>query len=57
MPKLDERPARTDLTNREVAKILGGPIGALCQMATPTDVKQAIVWWAERITCLSVSRV
>ena len=46
-PRLDQRQARTDLTSREAAKLLGGTIGALCQMADPTDVRAALKWWAE----------
>ena len=47
MPKLDEKPARTDLTTRECAKLIGGTIGALCTMADIETVKAAIQWWSE----------
>ena len=46
-PQLDQRPARTDLTSREAAKLVGGTIGALCQMADPEVVRAAVAWWAE----------
>ncbi len=45
---LDEQPARTDLTSREVAKILGGLVGCLIQMTENADVvRDAFKWWAE----------
>jgi hypothetical protein len=44
-PKLDERPARDDLTSREVAKLLGGMIGSLCHMANVAEVRTAVEWW------------
>jgi hypothetical protein len=46
-PRLDQRQARTDLTTREAAKLLGGTIGALCQMSDPQTVRTALKWWAE----------
>lgn len=48
MPKrLDSRPARTDLTDRECAKILGGLIGSLCLMTNVETVRSAVEHWAE----------
>ena len=44
---LDTRPARTDLTDRECSKIIGGVIGTLCQMAPAENVRAAVAWWAE----------
>lgn len=44
---LSTDPARTDLTDRECAKIIGSLIGGLAQMATIEDVRAAIRWWAE----------
>lgn len=44
---LDTRPARTDLTDRECSKIIGGVIGTLMQMAPAERVRAAVTWWAE----------
>lgn len=40
-------PARTDLTDRECSKIIGGLIGSLCQMADEQAVRRAVRFWAE----------
>ena len=45
--KLSTEPARTDLTDREVAKILGSLIGGLCTMADERTVRNAVRWWSE----------
>ncbi|HYX22395.1 MAG TPA: hypothetical protein VFA98_16245 [Thermoanaerobaculia bacterium] len=42
---LSKEPARK-LNDREVAKILGGLLGGLCDMASVEDVKNAVEWWA-----------
>lgn len=48
MPKpLHPNPHRTDLTDRECAKLLGGIIGSLCQMTTPETVRAAVEHWAQ----------
>ena len=48
MPKkLSNLPARTDLTDRECAKIIGGVLYGLCQVSCPTTVRAAVQWWAE----------
>ena len=44
---LDSKPARTDFTDRECAKLLGGLIGALCQITTPETVRAAVKHWAQ----------
>lgn len=44
--KLDERPARCDLTDRECAKLLGGFLGGLIAQADVEAVKRAIDWWS-----------
>lgn len=44
---LDPRAARTDLTNREVAKIVSAVCGGLTQMAEVETVREAIRWVAE----------
>lgn len=44
---LDLCAARTDLTDRECAKLIGGLIGVLCQMADVETVRRSVVWWAE----------
>ena len=45
--RLDSRAVRTDLTDRECSKIIGGTLGALCQMAEIETVRKAVEWWAE----------
>ena len=45
--KLDRRPARTDLTDRECSKLLGSLIGGLCLMADKETVRAAVLWWGE----------
>lgn len=45
--KLDPRPARTDMTDRECAKLLGAVIGGLAQQADIEAVRRAVRWWAE----------
>ena len=47
LPKLDPAPARTDLTDRECAKLLGAAIGGLLQMASVEDVRAAVRWWSK----------
>ncbi len=46
--KLDDRPARTDLTNREITKILGGVIGGLVHLSDIKTVRESMRWWAEQ---------
>jgi hypothetical protein len=46
--KLTEEAARDDMTDREIAKILGGLIGSLVQMAEVKDVRNAVRWWAQK---------
>lgn len=45
---LTREPARLDLSDRECAKLLGGNIGVLMQMAEPNAVRRAVKWWAEQ---------
>lgn len=45
--ELDKRPARTDLTDRECSKIIGGCIGSLAEMAPIENIRKAVRWWAE----------
>lgn len=45
--KLDPNEARTDLTSREVAKLLGGFIGGMTEMAALDEIQTAVKWWAE----------
>jgi len=40
-------PARTDLTDREFTKILGGVLGGLGTMGTQENLRNAVRWWAE----------
>ncbi len=47
LTKLTEKPARTDLTDRECSKIIGGTIGALVDMADIEAVRRAVQWWAQ----------
>lgn len=44
---LSDEPVRTDLTDRECAKIIGGIIGSLTQVADAAAVRQAVRWWAD----------
>lgn len=45
--RLSPTAARTDLTDRECTKIIGGLIGGLCALADVETVHAAIQWWAE----------
>lgn len=44
--KLDSQAARTDLTDRECAKLIGGTVGVLMEMADPDVVRRGLRWWA-----------
>jgi hypothetical protein len=44
---LDPKPARTDLTDRECAKLIGGLIGTLGELAPLENIRAAVKWWAE----------
>lgn len=47
-PNLDPRPARTDLTDRECARIIGGLLGSLRGVAVDGEtLRRAVRWWAE----------
>lgn len=48
MKRLTSLAARRDLTDRECAKILGGTIAGLCEMADIPTVQNAVKWWAEQ---------
>lgn len=39
--------ARTDLTSRELSKLIGALLGGLVQMAEVEELKVAVKWWAE----------
>lgn len=45
-PRLSPDPARTDLTDRECAKLLSAHVGGLCQMADIAVVRKAVEWIA-----------
>jgi hypothetical protein len=45
--KLTTEPARTDLTDRECAKVIGAILGGLAQMTDLATVKRAMKWWVE----------
>lgn len=45
-PQLSPEPARTDLTDRECAKLLCAQVGVLCQMAPLSTVRKAAEWVA-----------
>ena len=50
--KMDERPARSDLTDRECAKIIRGLLGSLSLMVCDQDtLRRAVQWWAETDDC------
>lgn len=44
--KLHPREARTDLTDRECAKLLGSLIAGLTQMTDTETVRRAVIHWA-----------
>jgi hypothetical protein len=44
---LDPRPVRTDLTDRECSRIIGGLLGSLCGCSDVETVRSAVKWWAE----------
>jgi hypothetical protein len=44
--KLDQNPTRL-LTSRECAKLIGGQLGSLFQVALPEDIHTALLWWVE----------
>jgi hypothetical protein len=48
--KLSSEPARTDLTDRECAKLIGSIVGGLLTMAKPEDVRAALEWWAKNFS-------
>jgi hypothetical protein len=45
--KLDTRPVRTDLTDRECSRIIGGLLGCLSTMTDIETLRNAVRWWAE----------
>ena len=44
---LNTKPARTDLTDRECTKIIGGLLGGLMEMADLDTLRAAVRWWAD----------
>lgn len=44
---LNPNPVRTDLTSREIAKLLGGFLGGFVEMASIDDIKTAVKFWAD----------
>lgn len=49
--KLSPVPSRLagqNLTDREVASLLGGFIGNLCNYTDSTTVRRAVQWWAQQ---------
>jgi hypothetical protein len=42
---LSKKPAREDLTDRELTKIIGSLIGGLAQMTTVDELRNAVRWW------------
>lgn len=46
--RLDERPARKNLTSREAAKLLGATLGGLLEVSDRQTVQTALKWWAEQ---------
>jgi len=44
---LSPRPARTDLTDRELTKIIGGLLGGLVQMTDVQTLRDVVSWWAD----------
>ena len=48
MVKMNDDPARRDLTLRECTKLLGAVIGGLLQLSELETVRDAVRWWAEK---------
>lgn len=48
MIQLDSRPTRTDLTDRECAKLIGGILTALVQMADVETIRRATRFLVEQ---------
>lgn len=47
--ELHPGPVRTDLTDRECTHVVGSAIGALLQMSSPSQIKRALLWWAQNV--------
>jgi hypothetical protein len=48
MIQLDGRESRTDLTDRELVRIIGGLLGSLAGVASDVEtLRRAVRWWAE----------
>ncbi len=47
MLKLSPIPARTDLTDRECTRLIGGILETFAGMTDLTTLRRAIQWWAE----------
>lgn len=47
MVKLDPRPTRADMTDRECAKLLGAVIGGLIAQSDIATVRRAVDWWSQ----------
>lgn len=41
-----QRTTRSDLTDRDCTRILGGLLGALIPMTSAEEVRDAVRWWA-----------
>lgn len=57
MTALTSKPARTDLTDRECTKIIGGVLGGLVEMAEIETIRAAVRWWAESDQAWEMLRV
>lgn len=44
---LASMPARSDLSDREVAKVLGGFVTGMLAISDVDSVRNAVRWWAE----------
>lgn len=45
--KLSPMESRTDLTDRELVKIIGGLLGSLALMTDLETLRSAVRWWAD----------
>lgn len=44
---LTSKPARTDLTDRELTKFIGSVLSGLLSMTDLATLRNAVKWWAE----------
>lgn len=52
--ELASGPLQRGLTDGECAKLIGGTVGSLLNVAHTGDIKRALLWWAENINAIDV---